>query len=198
VSRRADFTNREWAQIKHTVECVGFGMLAASRSGPVGKLREIVALARCLTPGAVPAQFSQNELVAALLETAREDPLGPANYLRHRDLVGLALTILIGRLTVLTRCERTAALLAAKCSHTEAEGLKQWLLWIATTVAEASGDRWLGLGRRISDEETTMLNELATALRICTVATIQASSAPETTPRLAPPSAQGASRAGDG
>jgi hypothetical protein len=33
-------------------------------------------------------------------------------------------------------------------------------------VAEASGDRWLGLGRRVNDREANMLDQIATALRI--------------------------------
>jgi hypothetical protein len=196
VSRKADFTTSEWAELKQTVELVGFGMLGISRSGPIGKVRELVALSSCLSPGAAPRQFSQNELVVALLEDTREEPIGPASYLFHRDLTGLIVAILIGRLYILTHCERTATLLAATSSQTEAEGLKQWLLWIARTVAEASGDGWLGMGRKVSDEEATMLNEVATALRMSVVATLPTPSELERMLGLAPPDAKGVSRSG--
>jgi hypothetical protein len=196
VSRRADFTTSEWAELKQAAELVGFGMLGVSRSGPIGKVRELVALSSCLAPGAAPRQFSQNELVVALLEDARAEPLGPASYLFHRDLTGLIVAIIIGRLNILTHCERTATLLAAKTSQTEAEGLKQWLLWIARTVAEASGDGWLGMGRKVSEEEATMLNEVATALRISAVATVPTPSELERMLGLAPPEAKGVSSPG--
>ena len=194
MSGRADYSSHEWALLKQAAEFIGFGMLAASRSGPIGKLRELVALASCLAPGAAPAQFSQNELVVALLEDAREVPIGPASYLLHRDLIGLIVAIIMGRLRVLNHCERIAILIEARSSETEAEGLKQWLLWIARTVAEASGDNWLGMGQGVSDEEARMLNAVATALRISTVAAIPSSSTVETMPALAPPTTRRAGR----
>jgi hypothetical protein len=63
-------------------------------------------------------------------------------------------------------CEHVAALLATKATPTEALGMKRWLLWIARRVAEASGDRLLGLGRKLSDVEVQALTQIAVALQL--------------------------------
>lgn len=197
MSRQADFTSYEWIHLRETVEFVGLGMLAVSRSGPVGKLRELAALSSCLTIRALPLQFKRNELVLAVLEDAAVHPIGPRAYLPYGDLSGLMVAMAVARRNVLSYCERTAALLAAKSPRSEAEGWKRWLLWIARTVAEASGDRWLGRGRKVSDDEASMLNQIAAALHTSLVAAVPTASELETMLGLLPEDANGVSGGGE-
>src|SRR6185437_13249560 len=73
VTRGTDYTSDEWALLTITPRLIGLRMLAVSRSGPIGKLREFVALSACLTPQTVPARFRRHELVMALLEESDYD-----------------------------------------------------------------------------------------------------------------------------
>ncbi len=193
MSRKADFTPYEWAQLNEVIELVGLGMLAASGSGPIGKLREFTALSLCVRVSAVPIQFRRTELIQALVEDIRVHASGPSAYLIHGDLSGLIAAVAVARLNMLSSCGRIAALLAAKCPQSEAEDVKRWLLWIARTVAEASGHRLLGMGRKLSDNEAQMLDQIATALQTTVVAAVPSASDLEGMLGLAPQGANGVS-----
>ena len=171
---RADYTSDEWALLTKAVETVGLGMLAVSNAGLIGRLRELHTLSRCLTRRALPIQFTRNELVLALLEdfNAREQANGMFRNLSSNNVAGLVAIVVAAHFRLLSRCQRVAALLAAKSPLDEADGLKQWLVWIARRVAEASGDGWFGLGRRVTDEKARLLAEIATALLISPVARV--------------------------
>ncbi len=157
MSRKADFNTYEWTQLKETARLIGLAMIAVSSSGPIGKVREFVALSSCLRLQAVPAQFQDNELVMAMVD----------DY--HFEMSGLLVALLVARSNVLEHCESVAALLAARSPQAEAEGVRHWLLWVARKVAGASGDRWLGMGRKVSFEEASMLSRIAEALGFPTV-----------------------------
>lgn len=174
MTRRADYTSDEWALLTKSVETVGLGMLAVSNAGLIGRLRELRMLSRCVTRRALPIQFSRNELVLALLEDfdAQERASGPFQSLSSDNVAGLIAAVVAAHIRMLSRCQRVAVLLAAKSPLDEADGLKRWLLWIARCVAEASGDRWFGLGRKVTDEKANMLAEMSAALRISPIARI--------------------------
>ena len=197
MTRKADFTRYEWAQLKETVEMVGLSMLVESRGGPLGKLRELATLSSCLTIDKLPIQFKRNELVLAVLEDIRVEPAGPQAYLSHGDLVGLLAGMVTARLNVLNYCERVAVLLAAKSPMSEAEGVKRWLLWIARSVAEASGDRPLRHGRNLSGAQSRMLNLIADGLGTTVVVAVPTASELEAMLGLAPGDADGISGSGE-
>lgn len=163
MTRRTDYTSDEWALLETAVELVGLRMLSASRSGPIGKLRELAALSSCFTARTLPSQFKRNELVLSLLA---DIGLQASEPLSSGDLRGLPLAIATARRRTLTYCEDVAKLLADKTPWAEADGVKRWLLWVARSVAAASGDGWLGWGRRVNEEEAGMLRQIAAALRI--------------------------------
>lgn len=197
MTRKGDYTRDEWALLTHAVELVELSMLAASRSGPIGKLRELTALSICLTPRAVPIQFQRNELVLSLLRENRMQDVGPFAFLARGDIGGLVVAIATARKQALTCCEHVAVLLAAKAPYAEADGFKRWLLYVARTIAEASGDRWLGLGRKLSDKEVNMLHQLATALQTSLVAPVPTPTELEAMLGLAPAEADGVTGGGD-
>jgi hypothetical protein len=166
MSRQADFNIYEWTQLKETPRLVGLAMMAVSSSGPIGKVREFVALSSCLTPEAVPEQFRGNELVMAIVDDYHVETSSLLGRLLRSDngLSGLLGALLVARRNVLEYCESVTALLAARSPQAEAEGVRRWLLWVARRVADASGDRWLGMGRKVSFEEASMLSRIAEAL----------------------------------
>ena len=163
MTRRTDYSSDEWALLTTTPELVGLRMLTVSQSGPIGKLRELVALSACLTLQTVPARFKRNELVLALLE---DSGFQTSKALSWSGMGGVAGAIATARLWALPSCEKVAALLMDKTPWAEADGLKRWMFWLATSVAKASSDGWLGLGRRISAEEAALLRQVATSLRL--------------------------------
>lgn len=180
MTRGSDYTAHEWELLTTTTELIGFRMLSVSRSGPIGKLRELAALSRCLSPRAIPNQFRRNELVLALLEDIGAHEAGSVLRLSWNDLSGLAMGLATARRHTLRYCEDVAVLLADKTPWAEAEGLKRWLVWLARNIARASGDRWLGLGRRVSDEEAAMLRQIATALHLSPIVAISPTPALDT------------------
>ncbi|HEY7341584.1 MAG TPA: hypothetical protein VH591_11930 [Ktedonobacterales bacterium] len=163
MTRRNDYTADEWALLTTTPELIGLRMLTVSRSGPIGKLRELVALSACLTSQAVPARFRRNDLVLALLEDSGYQPAAAFSWSGMR---GVASAIATARLRALPSCEQVAALLMDKTPWAEADGVKRWMFWLATSVAQASSDGWLGFGRRVSAEEEALLQQIATALHL--------------------------------
>lgn len=163
MTRRNDYTSDEWALLTNTPKLIGLRMLAVSRSGPIGKLRELVALSACLTPQTIPARFRRNELVLALLEDSGDRPAAAFSW---SGMSGVARAIATARLRALPSCENVATLLMDKTPWAEADGVKRWLIWLATSVARASSDGWLGFGRRVSAEEAALLQRIATSLRL--------------------------------
>lgn len=170
MTRRADYTSGEWVLLTTTVETVGLGMLAVSHAGLIGRLRELRRLSLCLTRRALPIQFTHNELVMAVLADVEDQSgarvRGPFSSLAGGDVAGLIAAVVAAHLRVLGRCERVAALLAKKSPPEEADGLKRWLMWLARYVANASGERWFGLGRTVTAEKATLLDEIAAALEV--------------------------------
>ncbi|HEU5438536.1 MAG TPA: hypothetical protein VFU88_04535 [Ktedonobacterales bacterium] len=169
MTTRADYTSEEWALLVEAPRVVALGMLAVSKSGPMGKLREVFALRACLRMRAAPDEARSHSLIAAILarQPARNreltEPLSA-----HGDPLPLLSAIIVARLRMLEHSEKVAALLADKTPYSEAYAVKRWLLWIARRIASASGDGWLGTGQKISDVENGMLDRLATSLGMVT------------------------------
>jgi hypothetical protein len=171
VTQRADYTSSEWSLLTSAVVTVGLGMLAVSGAGLVGRVRELTTLSRCFSRLSMPIQFTRNELVMALLEdfsapTSDGQESFPLAYLTRGDVAGLIMAVVRSRARMLSACEQVVDLLDDRTPWAEADGMKRWMLWIARSVAEASGDSWLGLGRKVSDEEASMLDQMAVALHI--------------------------------
>src|SRR5262249_46991211 len=159
-----DFSGDEWAVLTNAVVTAGIRLLVGAPRGPLGELRVAPALSRGLAPPAGPRPVKSHRPVPALLHDPPPRSVAPLSFLLHGGLARLVATVSRAHLHVLTNCERAATLLAVKSPWAEADGVKRWLLWIARGVAEASGDRWLGLGRRVSTEEAGMLAQMSAAL----------------------------------
>ncbi len=167
----AEYTGDEWALLAGAPEIVGWGMLAVSGSGPVGKLREFLALRACLQLRGVPADLRQYQIIRAVLAGTHTVIHGPgALFAPGGNPVGLLATLVAPLPYMLEYSERIATLLEHTAPRDEAEGFKRWLMWIARRVAGASGAGWLGSGTKMSTSESGMLNLLAESLHLVTAA----------------------------
>lgn len=167
----AEYTADEWALLTGAPEIVGFGMLAVSGSGPLGKLREFLALRACLRLRGVPADLRRHQIIRAVLAGTHTTIHGPRALFSPGGTPIELLTTFIAPLPyMLTYSERIAALLEHTATRDEAEGFKRWLMWIARRVASASGAGWLGTGTKMSDTENGTLNLLAESLHLVTPA----------------------------
>ncbi len=170
MPRRADYSSEEWALLASAPEIIGLGMLGVSRSGPVGKLRELLILRSCLQAHTIPLEFRQNSLVMDILGDSSARPHKPLTPPSTDDSwATLIVMVIAARLHMLEYSEEVAALIADRAPRDEAAGLKRWLMLIARRVAGASGDGWLGMGPKVSDVENAMLQQLSMSLQITTV-----------------------------
>ena len=149
MPRRADYSSEEWALLASAPEIIGMGMLGVSRSGPVGKLRELFILRSCLQARTIPWEFQQNPLVMEILGDPSAHPhklLTPPSP--DDSWATLIVMVITARLHMLEYCEEVATLIADRAPRDEAAGLKRWLMLIARRVAGASGDGGWGWDRR--------------------------------------------------
>ena len=170
MTTQADYTVQEWALLTETPTIVGLGMLVAAQSGPMGKVREVLAFCSCLRRETGLAIERRDHLISAILE---EQPL------RHRALIAplfsdgdpipLLNAILTARLHMTEHCEKVADVLADRTPYPEAQEFKRWLMWLARRIAQAGGGGWLGRRATITDTEERMLDQLAVSLGIVTV-----------------------------
>ncbi|MGZ3715146.1 MAG: hypothetical protein ACXVA4_06995 [Ktedonobacterales bacterium] len=185
MTELAEYTGEEWSLLLGAPEVVGWGMLAMSGSGPVGKLREFLALRACLRMRGVPADLRKYRIIRTVLastHTAIHRPGALPSI--GGNPVELLATLIAPRQYMLEYSERIARLLEHTAPHDEAEGFKRWLMWIARRVAGASGIGWLGTGTRMSDNESGMLNLLAESLHLVTAADVATTVEAETLPYM--------------
>lgn len=181
----AEYTGDEWALLTGAPEIVGFGMLAMSGSGPVGKLREFLALRACLQLRGVPADLRQYQIIRAVLAGVHAAIHGPRTFLSAGgNPADLLATLIAPRPYMLEYSERIATLLEHTAPHDEADGFKRWLMWIARRVSAASGAGWLGTGTKMSDDENGVLNQLAESLHLVTAADVAATVEADTLPHM--------------
>ena len=167
----AEYTADEWALLTGAPEIVGFGMLAVSRSGLMGKVREFLALRACLRFRGVPPDLRRYQLIRAALSGVHISIHGPRALLSTGGAPFELLTTFMAPLPyMLDYSERIATLLEHTAPRDEADGFKRWLMWIAQRVAGASGAGWLGTGTKMSESENGTLNLLAESLHLVTPA----------------------------
>lgn len=171
MTTRTDYTQQEWALLAEAPMLVGLGMIATSRSGLMGTVREILAYRSCLrreTALAIERLDQPNHLIIAVLDEqpARHRVL-TAPLFSSGDPVPLLSAVLTARLRMVDHCAKIADVLADRTPYAEAQEFKRWLMWIAHRVAQAGGGGWLGSGTMVSEpEEERMLDCLAVSLRI--------------------------------
>jgi hypothetical protein len=161
MTTQADYTAEEWNTLAAMPAVVGLAVILADQSQPRGRKAELAALGD--SAAAAAADFSDNELVQALLPAAQAAATSEqvAEYGKAKR-TEKALEVAV------TWCEKVNALLAAKSPFLEADGYKRFVLSTGLNVALVSADaEYLGIGgQMLSHGERKTLLKLVDVLDV--------------------------------
>jgi hypothetical protein len=162
MTTRTNFTPEEWTLLKRAPMMAGLVVVAASPSGPLGALKESLAVGSMLRDSR--AHPSSSELLAALAAD-----LGSPEGRQSMDLselVGKSPDQIKGH--ALEACRKVAALLDQKATPQERTAFVGWLDTVGRKVAEAAKEGgFLGFGgTAVSDQEKTALTDLRRSLGV--------------------------------
>jgi hypothetical protein len=156
------FTPEEWKDLLGGVFMTGFAVTAAQPSGFFGMLREGLASRRALAEAS--KNVGTNELIKSVASALRSR-IGRkiTNEFAGTRFRGAAQEDL--KLLAIQAISHAAATVDRR-APSDAQAFKEWLLHIATRVAEASKEgSFMGFGGAvIGDTETATLGEIAAAL----------------------------------
>lgn len=171
---REHFTAEEWSTLIQAPMQVVMGICLADRVDPVLFLQEVKAGIAILS-----AETQRNDVVgdlaptllASIAELDAADPLAGEQLLLKKqfELLGLIQTFKTsqeGRDYAIAHLCKVAVVLDTKVTGLQASELKQWLISVATKVAETYREGGIaGIGSsRISDQENDMLKKMSEAL----------------------------------
>ena len=163
MEHRDKFTDQEWRAVLGGVFMAGFAVTAAQPSGLLGMIKEGIASRRALREAGKSG--STNVLVKSV-GTALRSPRGRkiTNEFAGSSLRGAGREDLKLRAIAAVR---EAMMIVERRAPEDAHAFREWLLHIATRVAQASKEgSFLGLGgATIGEAESTTLAEIAAALR---------------------------------
>ncbi|MGH8507701.1 MAG: hypothetical protein ACREVH_03150 [Gammaproteobacteria bacterium] len=156
--KKADFTAEEWRCIVSAPPMVGMAVAAASPSGPVGTVKEMVALGKALEE--VAERGSSDGLISAVVADLKARVTPPA---APQERIASAAA---AKEHALSQLRKTSEILFRKVSAAEGEEYKRWLVILAERVAEAAKEgSVLGFGGElVSDEERSAIRQIAFAL----------------------------------
>jgi hypothetical protein len=160
VSVKDKFTPEEWRTLLRAPMQVGFAVVGADPSGPVGFVKEMSSIASSLIEGEKEAAASS--LLGAVVAEIKENPKGLVEQGEKRP------TIEEARARAIESCRQVVQILGAKATPEEAESYRRWLASVGRRVAEASREGgFLGFGGvQVSDQELAVLNEISQALGV--------------------------------
>ncbi len=161
MSQKADYTPEEWKTLMTAPMLVGFAVVGASPSGPVGTVKEMASMSRSVF------EAGRQASVAPLLAALTGDLQAHAEAVvkgREQDTERIAPSE--ARMKALDACKRTASILAQKATDEEADSIKGFLVSMAEKVSEASKEGgFLGFGgTQVSAAERAAVSDIATAL----------------------------------
>jgi hypothetical protein len=161
MASKTDFSLAEWKKIIQSPLLAGFAVSVADPNGFFAHLKEAFAEARMLGE----AKASGGD--ATLIKSIAEELLTSTGRAEAREGIR---TIAAGaspdqmKVRAIDQLKEVAAILDAK-APTEASAIKGWLNKIAQTVAEASGDGFLGFGGvQVNESEKAALEDVKRAL----------------------------------
>jgi hypothetical protein len=171
---RENFTAEEWSMLIQAPMQAVMGICLADRVDPVSFLQEVksgIAIVSEETQrldvggGLTPA------LIGGLAELDAADPLAGEQLLLKKqfELLGLIQTFKTskeGRDYAIAHLQKVAVILDTKVTGVQASEFKQWLMAVATKVAEAHREGGImGIGAsRVSDKENDMLKKMSASL----------------------------------
>lgn len=157
MSKSTDYTPEEWKMISSAPMLAGLLVSVSDLSGPVGMVKEAMAVVKSVTES---ANSTSNELIRAVAEGVKAGGGRPDTSELRTDPTN-------ARAILIERCKQAAALVGQK-SPPEAEEYKRWLVSLARKAAEASKEGgFLGIGGTlVSDAEKAALRDIAAALGV--------------------------------
>ncbi len=171
---RQNFSEDEWGTLLQAPMQAVVAVCLADRVDPVSFLQELWFGVNLVSDETNRSDLPGDLLPALLKSTAEldsQDPLsGEQLQLKKQfELLGLIQTFKNaneGKNAVIIHFQKVSALLAAKVTGVEADNYKTWLMSLAEKVAEVQKEGGImGIGAsRISDRESDVLKQLATAL----------------------------------
>lgn len=158
MASKADFSADEWKSLVAAAPMVGMAVTAASPSGPLGVMKEMMSVGMAMAE--VLSTPNSNPLVAALITDVKDrltKPEAPKGITNIEE----------AKTAALAHVKAVSALVALK-APADAAGFNEWLLGIGARVAEASNEGgFFGFGgTRVSDQEKAMLAELGGLLNV--------------------------------
>jgi len=161
MASKADFSLAEWKKIVQSPLLAGFAVSAADPNGFIAHLKEAFAEAKML------GEAKASSVDGTLMRSIVEEMLTSTGRAESREGIR---TIAAGaspdqmKVRATDELKEVAAILDAK-APTEASAIKFWLNKIAQTVAEASGDGFLGFGgAQVNEVEKAALGDIRHAL----------------------------------
>jgi hypothetical protein len=164
MSKQTDYTPEEWKTISAAPVLAGLLVSVSDMSGPIGVVKEALAVVKAVTESAAT---TSNELIKTLAEQIKARGGKPETPELPADRQGV-------HAALIDHCKRAAAIVAQK-SAAEADEYKRWLVNLAGKTAEASKEGgFLGIGGTVvSEEESSAVKELASALGVSTYGAVQ-------------------------
>ncbi|MGH8489764.1 MAG: hypothetical protein ACREXS_13085 [Gammaproteobacteria bacterium] len=159
MTKKEDFTAEEWQCIVSAPPMVGMAVAAASPSGPVGTVKEMVALGKALEE--VAERGNSNGFISAVVADLKGRVTQPAAQERIASAEA-------AKEHALSQLRKASEILFRKVSDAEGQRYKRWLVTLAERVAEAAKEgSVLGFGGKlVSDEERSAIRQIAFALGI--------------------------------
>lgn len=146
------FTREEWKSVRIAPWIVGTAVIEADGGSPVSTLREIGAVDRQID--LARRSTEHRDLVRTIADDLRQAPAsGPLvepERLAHWD----------------EQLRDVLDIVDAKAPGADNRDFREWLYEIAVDTADAARDHWRVRGPRVSEEESDLLNELATMLDV--------------------------------
>ncbi len=171
---RENFTAEEWSTLIQAPMQAVMGICLADRVDPVSFLQEVksgIAIVAAETQRSDVVGELTPTLLAGIAELDASDPLAGEQLMLKKqfELLGLIQTFKTskeGRDYAIAHLQKVAVILDTKVTGLQAIELKQWLISVATKVAEAYREGGImGIGSsRISDKENDTLKKMSAAL----------------------------------
>jgi len=171
MKRLSRYTEDEWHLIAGTPSLIGSAMAGAASSG-MGTVKELMASVRSVIEG--KQMYPENDVIQAIVNKSESVEQAKESYKAYREKT--MQRIKENNITnpaqikdmALGDLEQAMALLNKNEIESHIIEYKHWILNIAQTVAEAAKEgSILGFGgTRVSEEETTFLNQLSEMLAV--------------------------------
>lgn len=150
------FSTEEWETLRQTPVLAGMAVAAASKSGQWGSVREEAALYDAIDK--TSADSSEISIIQELAASIKQTPPAVFGATETPDYHSRALAA----------CAAASNVLDARLDAVAAQRYRNWVVSVGQHVAEASKEgAFLGFigGRRMSEEEAKVLDEIEVALR---------------------------------